>query len=139
MSVYKGLFDSFETMVANFENIYMTKAEYEAEKSPWTNDRMWNENKAKLKQALESETYKNIEILWAEYDMDGYEGSAFVLFRKDGKLYRVDGSHCSCYGLEGQWLPEETSWEVLKETQGKRESYYSAPCKEFGEWLQQQA
>ncbi|MCY9107253.1 hypothetical protein [Bacillus atrophaeus] len=29
-----------------------------------------------------------------------------MLFEKDGELYEVNGSHCSCYGLEGQYSPE---------------------------------
>lgn len=37
----------------------------------------------------------------------------WVVFRKEDKLYEVHGSHCSCYGLEGQWSPEETSFEAL--------------------------
>ena len=37
-----------------------------------------------------------------------------MLFRKDGKLYEVNGSHCSCYALEGQWEPEETTVEALR-------------------------
>lgn len=53
------------------------------------------------------------ELLLAYYDIDGYEGEAFVLFRKDGKLYEVNGAHCSCYGLEGEWKPEETTKEEL--------------------------
>jgi len=52
-------------------------------------------------------------ILYATYDIDGYEGSAFVLFERDGQLYEVHGSHCSCYGLEGQWEPEETTVDAL--------------------------
>jgi hypothetical protein len=54
------------------------------------------------------------EVLFALYDRsEPYSGSAFVLFERDGKLYEVHGSHCSCYGLEGQWEPEETTWEAL--------------------------
>jgi hypothetical protein len=49
---------------------------------------------------------------WYE-DPDGYSGSAFGLFVMDGKLYEVHGGHCSCYGLEDQWEPEETTWEAL--------------------------
>ena len=48
-------------------------------------------------------------VLLAEYTTGGYEGSAFVLFERGGKLYEVNGGHCSCYGLEDQWDPEETS------------------------------
>jgi hypothetical protein len=35
-------------------------------------------------------------------------------FEKNGILYEVSGSHCSCYGLEDQWEPEETSIESLE-------------------------
>lgn len=64
------------------------------------------------------------QILYARYESYGYEGSAFVLFERDGKLYEVNGSHCSCYGLEGQWEPEETSWAALAMRQP---SSYGAP------------
>ena len=53
------------------------------------------------------------KILLASYDNEDYEGAAYVLFERGGKLWEVNGSHCSCYGLEGQWDPEETSWEFL--------------------------
>ena len=53
------------------------------------------------------------EILFAYYVDENYSGDAFVLFEKNGKLFEVHGSHCSCYGLEDQWHPEETSWEAL--------------------------
>ena len=26
----------------------------------------------------------------------------------------MNGSHCSCYGLEGQWEPEETDLEAIR-------------------------
>jgi len=57
---------------------------------------------------------EGIDILFAWYDCPPYEGHAFVLFRKDGKLYEVNGSHCSCFGLEGQWEPEEVTVESIK-------------------------
>ncbi len=53
-------------------------------------------------------------ILFAAYENESYEGYAMVVFSKDGKLYEVNGSHCSCNGLEGQWQPEETNLEALK-------------------------
>jgi len=59
------------------------------------------------------EELSGVEILLAYYDYEDYSGSAFVLFRKDGKLFEVNGGHCSCYGLEGQWTPEETTAEAL--------------------------
>ena len=60
------------------------------------------------------------ELIIAEYDYGNWEGSAFILYEKGGKLFEVNGSHCSCYGLEGQWNPEETSWAALK----MRKFYY---------------
>lgn len=77
------------------------------------------------------------KILLASYGYENYEGSAFVLFERDGKLYEVNGGHCSCYGLseqsysgdtETQWQPEETTLESLRhrleEGQLGKESYY---------------
>jgi len=56
----------------------------------------------------------DIEILLAWYGYGDYCGSSFVLYRQNGKLYEVNGNHCSCNGLEGQWEAEETSIETLE-------------------------
>ena len=53
------------------------------------------------------------KILFAVYDYFDYSGKAFILYYLSGKLYEVNGSHCSCFGLEDQWKPEETTIEVL--------------------------
>ncbi len=47
------------------------------------------------------------EIIYAEYEGGGYDGRADVLFYDNGRFWYVTGSHCSCYGLEDQWDPEE--------------------------------
>ena len=52
-------------------------------------------------------------VLYATYTYEDYSGDAFVLYWKDGQLYEVNGGHCSCYGLEGQWDPEVTTEEAL--------------------------
>lgn len=62
----------------------------------------------------EKPEFQGIEVLLASYTYRDYEGEAFVLFRKDGQLFEVNGGHCSCYGLEGQWKPEETTIEALE-------------------------
>lgn len=62
----------------------------------------------------EKPAFAGAEILLASYGTPSYEGYAFVLFKRDGKLWEVNGSHCSCYGLEGQWEPEETTVEALR-------------------------
>lgn len=53
------------------------------------------------------------EVLFAAYLEGSYSGWALVLFVRGGKLYEVEGSHCSCNGLEGQWDPQEVSWSQL--------------------------
>ncbi len=57
---------------------------------------------------------QDCEILFASYTGAWIEGFAFVLFKKDGKLFEVNASHCSCHGLEGQWEPEETMVSALR-------------------------
>lgn len=59
-------------------------------------------------------TLSGAELLVSFYEIDGYEGSAYVLYRKDGKLFEVEGSHCSCNGLEDCWGPVETTPAALK-------------------------
>lgn len=103
----------FITVVGAFEDIYLTDAEYLSEASPYSNSEYWLDKKEAMAAALSSDKYKGVEVLLASYGGGSYEGDAFVLFRRDGKLYEVHGSHCSCYGLEGQWEPEETFKEAL--------------------------
>lgn len=57
---------------------------------------------------------EGVNILVASYTYESYEGSAYVLFERDGKLYEVHGGHCSCYGLEGQWDPEEAEIAAVR-------------------------
>lgn len=52
------------------------------------------------------------DIVYACYTYESYEGNALVVFRRDGKLYENNDSHCSCNGLEN-WEPEETSVAAL--------------------------
>ncbi len=62
---------------------------------------------------IDEKELRSAFILYATYENEDYEGSAFVLFERKGQLYEVHGSHCSCMGLEGQWEPEETSADAL--------------------------
>lgn len=57
----------------------------------------------------------HIEIVLASYTYEDYSGDAFVLFydRDKQSYFEVHGSHCSCYGLEGQWEPEPCSYASL--------------------------
>jgi hypothetical protein len=62
---------------------------------------------------IEKESLDGFEVLLASYYIEGFNGSAFVLLKKDGQLFEVNGNHCSCFDLEGQWELEETSKEAL--------------------------
>ncbi len=66
---------------------------------------------------LDNKELEGAKVLYASYEYEDYSGSAFVLFERNGKLYEVNGSHCSCYGLEGQWEPEETFVEAIDRRQ----------------------
>lgn len=58
---------------------------------------------------------KGCEVVFAYYTYEDYSGDALVILRdpKDGTFYEVNGGHCSCYGLEGQWEMEETTLDVM--------------------------
>lgn len=66
-----------------------------------------------LRFSIDESVLKGCKVLFAAYELD-YEGQALVVFRRNRKLYEVNGSHCSCYGLEDQWTPEETTVEALR-------------------------
>jgi hypothetical protein len=57
--------------------------------------------------------YPDIYFIYADYDTGDYQGASLVIFVRDGKLYEVNGSHCSCNGMEGLFEPEETTFSAL--------------------------
>ena len=68
-------------------------------------------------QADASEVKKyRVLIAWESVGDWGCDSSSWFLLKdkKTGKLYEVNGSHCSCYGFEGQFEPEETSIDYIK-------------------------
>lgn len=99
-------------VVSDFDKIYLSKAEYEAVECPSPNKQYWLERKSKMEQSLKN--WEGINILFASYGCADYSCNAFVLFERDGKLFEVNGGHCSCYGLEGQFDAEETTLEALE-------------------------
>lgn len=54
----------------------------------------------------EADKLHRAEFIVALYTYEDYSGQALVVYRIDNVLYEVNGSHCSCYGLEDQWDPE---------------------------------
>ena len=95
-----------------FEDVFITFDEFKKKSAPYANVAYWQEKVQSAKQALKK--HKEDKILFASYTYEGYEGSAWVLFTNQGKLYEVNGSHCSCNGLEGQWEPEEVNLVELR-------------------------
>ena len=49
----------------------------------------------------------------SEGDWGCDSSSWFLLKDNDENLFEVSGGHCSCYGFEGQWEPQESSWAYL--------------------------
>lgn len=74
-------------------------------------------------QGSSKEDLEGANILVAWYGYGSYCGSSFVLYEKNETLYEVNGSHCSCNGLEECWSPEETSWAALA-----MRNFYSDEC-----------
>lgn len=71
------------------------------------------------------------EVLFAAYESRGYEGYCVVLFRRNCKLYFVEASHCSCYGLEHQWKPDEVvPYQLLPYKISCRHKF----CRDSNDW-----
>lgn len=105
--VYQGSFGSWKDVASEFADFYC-----------WNDEDYGNA----LKVIPEPE-----EVIYANYGSGGYDGNALVVFRNGNNYYTVEGSHCSCYGLEGQWSPEEyVGKELFLEMIDRRiESSYS--------------
>ena len=110
--VFMNDWTSVIDVIGDFEEIYMDHAEYNAKESPYPNVQAWLKRKEEMNKAIKR--YDGINILFASYGYANYSGDAWVLFEQDGKLFEVNGDHCSCYGLEGQWNPEEVLLEELE-------------------------
>lgn len=76
-------------------------------------------------------------LLFGYYSSMNYTGAAFALFEYEGKLYEVNGYHCSCYGLEGQWKPEETTSKAIRMRKWKDLFHYDEEsyAKLYGELM----
>lgn len=73
--------------------------------------------------------------VFAIYGSEGYDGYATVIYTNDGVIFNVvEGSHCSCYGLEGQWQAEDhMTLDALRKMGG---GYAAEEHKEeFNQWL----
>lgn len=78
---------------------------------------------------------KDKNIIYAWYDIESYQGNATVFFKKNGKLFEVQGGHCSCTGLENQWEPEEVTIEALRYRKRAQEQRKE---KAWGTWTEEE-
>jgi hypothetical protein len=81
---------------------------------------------------------KSIEyanILFASYTYQDYSGDAFVLYESGGKLFEVNGGHCSCYGLEGQWDSTEVTLPEMEHRLTKGDFGFGEYKKELMDFL----
>lgn len=60
----------------------------------------------------ELESY-SILIAYEHVGSWGCDSSSYFLMKKDDKYFEFSGDHCSCYGFEGQYDPEEATIEYL--------------------------
>lgn len=81
---------------------------------PGEYEQAYKERSEAIAEFIAKNLQPEVEILFAVYKEITVEGHAFVLYRKDGVLYEVNGWHCSCHGLENQWEPEETTLEAIE-------------------------
>jgi hypothetical protein len=61
-----------------------------------------------VKEAFHTQDLRDDEVVFAAYSSQAYNGTALVVFYRNGNLFSVDASHCSCNGLEDCWSPIRT-------------------------------
>ena len=70
------------------------------------------------------------QVLYASYDQFGYEGAVYCLTLINGELHDVEGSHCSCYGLEDLWNPQKTNLKAVQTYVEGQRCYFPFPTQE---------
>src|SRR5687768_16277755 len=91
-----------EDQVKNILSIYYAKEDY---------DREYGTPCAEVEQKL-----SKLEVLIAYESVGDYgcDSSSYFLFKDgEGNLFEIHGSHCSCYGFEGQFELEPTTIKAL--------------------------
>lgn len=76
-------------------------------------DKQFNPQTSSYELVVPDSFPKEEELLFASYGGSGYEGDAYMLWRRNGVLLECGGYHCSCYGLEGQFEPDTTTVDAL--------------------------
>ena len=77
-----------------------------------------------------SKDFPEPKHIYAEYEYENWQGYSTVVFTDDWETFGVvTGSHCSCYGLEGQWDPSYHSRKEIDHIYEKN--------KEVRQWLEE--
>lgn len=68
------------------------------------------------KEYLDNLRKYDILVAYESVGAYGCDSSSWFLLKnkEDGKLYEINGSHCSCYGFEGQGELNEVPLDALK-------------------------
>ena len=84
--------------------------------------------KTKKTTAPECAVPEGTRLVFHEYTDENYSGNALTLLYNDTdkEWYLNTASHCSCYGLEGQWGPSNVSEERILEI--VKDDYYGLYC-----------
>jgi hypothetical protein len=80
---------------------------------------------------------KELPFVFAAYDFDQCGGDAMVVVSADAETFgMVEGSHCSCYGLEGQWdLTEHSMAEIAQMVADDADNYQREMKAAARRWL----
>lgn len=93
---------------------------------------LWDASEYSVQQCLDwiktnhEESFpKGLIPIYGGHEYENYEGNAkFLLIEpSNGKFYEIYGSHCSCYGFEGQFDPKECPIEYLAKGKQWAEAY----------------
>lgn len=75
-------------------------------------------------------------FVFAEYEEPDYEGYATVITSADGRKFSVvEGSHCSCYGLEDQWESTEHNETEIKKMMEATYGFFHRNREDLTKWL----
>lgn len=63
----------------------------------------------------QGELPENMILVYHVYESGNYEGQSygFGFDTEKNMWFEVGGSHCSCFGLEGQWSPDYSTFDQL--------------------------
>lgn len=79
---------------------------------------------------------KEPRFVFGEYETPSYEGYSTVITSDDGKQFTVvEGSHCSCYGLEGQWRPTHHAKDEIEKMLDATWGFFKDNRDDLQKWL----